>query len=277
MPKYIGYRPTTTASSVTNSLGNVDTKYNSGIWSIRDIYSKRSKGSWPISNRDGLNPDVNRANASLLLPLATVGGGELDVTDYSPLALGMTDGGAASWQTIVKKFYGGAASFPHSGTQQILSATDTGLQLGTSNWTIEFWYRRGASATAFSSVLQMGTGGDLYSMLVGYEDGGNLNFYIGTSGSSWASVGSMGVSDNAAFHHFSLSFNGSNVYAHRDGTLISTTAFSGTVYQNANRASIGFSSGGGKFLGYLQDLRIYKGVAKYGAGSFTPPDSILAS
>ena len=54
MPKYIGYRPTTTASSVTNSLGNVDTKYNSGIWSIRDIYSKRSKGSWPIRNRGAI-------------------------------------------------------------------------------------------------------------------------------------------------------------------------------------------------------------------------------
>ena len=27
----------------------VDTKYNSGIWSFRDIYSKRSKGSWPTA------------------------------------------------------------------------------------------------------------------------------------------------------------------------------------------------------------------------------------
>ena len=124
-----------------------------------------------------LNPDANRANASLLLPLTDGGGGALNVTDYSPLALGMTDGGAASWQTIVQKFYGGAASFPGSGSQQILSPVDTGLQLGSGNWTIEFWYRLGASRIAYSSVLQMGAGTDLYSMLVGYEDGGNLSFF----------------------------------------------------------------------------------------------------
>ena len=34
-------------------------------------------------------------------------------------------------------------------------------------------------------------------------------------------------------------------------------------------------NGGFLFNGYLQDLRIYKGVAKYGASSFTPPDSII--
>ena len=244
------------------------------------MFANMMKAGILAASRSGgvaLNPDANLANASLLLPLTDGGGGALDVTDYSPLALGMTDGGDASWQTIVQKFYGGAASFPHSGTQQILSPVSTGLQLGTSNWTIEFWYRRGATARGASSVLQMGTGTDLYSMLVGYEDGGNLNFYISTDGGEWASVGSMGVSDPAAFHHYSISFNGSNVYAHRDGTLISTTAFSGTVYQNANRASIGYTSTGFQFNGYLQDLRIYKGVAKYGAGSFTPPVSILAS
>ena len=164
---------------------------------------------------------------------------------------------------------------PVSQEEQILSPVDSGLQLGTRNWTFEFWYRRNVTVS-FSAIVQMGTGADLYSMLVGYHDGGNLNFYISTSGSGWAVCGaSMGAPDAADFHHYSLSFNGSNVYAHRDGTLISTTAFSGTVYQNANSASIGKSSGGFLFNGYLQDLRIYKGVAKYGASSFTPPDSII--
>ena len=242
------------------------------------MFANMMKAGILAASRSGgvaLNPDANLANASLLLPLTDGGGDAVGVTDYSELDLGMTDGGAASWQTSVQKFYGGAASFPHSGTQQILSPVSTDLQLGSGTWTIEFWYRLGASRIEYSSVLQMGAGTDLYSMLVGYHDGGNLNFYISTSGSSWVSVGSMGVSDAAAFHHYSISFNGSNVYAHRDGTLISTTAFSGTVYQNANSASIGKSSGGFLFNGYLQDLRIYKGVAKYGASSFTPPDSII--
>ena len=35
MPRYIGYYPTGTAnSSVTDSEGSVDKKYNSGVWSL---------------------------------------------------------------------------------------------------------------------------------------------------------------------------------------------------------------------------------------------------
>ena len=75
MPKYIGYRPTTTASSVTNSLCNVDTKYNSGIWSIRDIYSKRSKGSWPTTTRGG---PPGPFTAWLLVVAGGGGGGHAD-------------------------------------------------------------------------------------------------------------------------------------------------------------------------------------------------------
>jgi hypothetical protein len=56
MPKYIGYRPTTTASSVTNSLGNVDTKYNSGVWSISNssgsdysVYGRKLASIWDLT------------------------------------------------------------------------------------------------------------------------------------------------------------------------------------------------------------------------------------
>jgi hypothetical protein len=56
MPKYIGYLPTSTASSVTNSLGNVDTKYNSGVWSISNssgsdysVYGRKLASIWDLT------------------------------------------------------------------------------------------------------------------------------------------------------------------------------------------------------------------------------------
>lgn len=53
MPGYIGYTPTGTAnSSVTDSEGSVDKKYNSGIWSFEQVLQKRLAGTWPISFRN---------------------------------------------------------------------------------------------------------------------------------------------------------------------------------------------------------------------------------
>ncbi|MEQ9330258.1 LamG-like jellyroll fold domain-containing protein [Thalassobaculum sp.] len=222
-----------------------------------------------------LNPDPNRADAVLLLPLTDGGGGSLDVTDYSPTPKTMTDGGAASWQTSVQKFYGGAASFPGSGSQQILAPVTTDLQLGAGSWSVMFFHRR-ITAAGSSGVLQFGDGADSYSMLVGYADAGNLLFYVSTSGSGWAASGSIGASDDTAFHHFALTYDGSNIRSYRDGSLVATVAFSGTVYQNANRVSVGHIQGGSKINAYVADIRIYKGVALSTGSTLTVPDSILA-
>jgi len=222
-----------------------------------------------------LNPDPNRDNAVLLLPLTDGGGGALDVTDYSPNPKTLTDGGAASWQTSVQKFYGGAASFPGSGNQQILAPVTTDFQLGSGSWSVMFFHRR-ITAAGSSSVLQFGAGTDSYSMLVGYADGGNLLFYVSTTGSGWAANGSIGASDNTAFHHFALTYDVSNIRSYRDGSLVATVAFSGTVYQNANRVSIGHIQGGSKINAYVADIRIYKGVAVSTGATLNVPDSILA-
>ena len=88
MPKYIGYRPTTTASSVTNSLGNVDTKYNSGVWSISNssgsdysVYGRKLASIWDTP--PFVDPNVVTWSAAISSGLYTIDNGGLDVQKTS--------------------------------------------------------------------------------------------------------------------------------------------------------------------------------------------------
>ena len=233
-----------------------------------------------------LGPTVNEAeiaNASLLLPLNSadnlmVNGGAPNLTEYSNYSHSMTGGSALTWYTTggsAVTGYGGATLFPGSVGQQLLSPIDSSFQLGSGSWTVEFWAKPIGSGTNFSSIIQFGDGSEFYSMLVGYADNGNWVYYISTSGSGWAVNNSMGAMVTGGHRHLALTYDGTNVRAYQDGSIVSTTAFAGTVYQNANRVSIGSSSTGYRHNGYLTDLRILKGVAKYTGSSYTPPGPLL--
>jgi len=72
MPKYIGYYPTGTAnSSVTDSEGSVDKKYNSGIWSTAQVYKRKTTNNWLSS----LNTRVSGTLPAVDVLLVGGGGG----------------------------------------------------------------------------------------------------------------------------------------------------------------------------------------------------------
>lgn len=226
-----------------------------------------------------LNPDDDYANAVLLLPMNDDGGGNVNTVDYSAVGRAMSIGAGVTWQTAIQKFYGGSASFDGtSGSWTRASAAASDLALGSGSWTIEFWYRAESGTPSASSIIQLSDGADTYSGLIGYNDGSSLRVYLSTSGGGWemASGLYLGSVDTAAFHHYAVTYDGSNVWAHLDGAQVSnTTPGAVTVYQAQNQITVGKGQGN-HCKGKVQDLRIYKGVAKYGASSFTPPGSILA-
>lgn len=138
MPKYIGYRPTTTASSVTNSLGNVDTKYNSGIWSIRDIYSKRSKGSWPTTTRGApVEPFTDDANTLLLLHMDG-NNGSTTFTDSSSNGFSVITNGAAQITTSSPKY--GSGAYLGAGDGDYIWINDPAALEFSGAWTLEGWF-----------------------------------------------------------------------------------------------------------------------------------------
>ena len=83
------------------------------------------------------------------------------------------------------------------------------------------------------------------------------------------------------WYHVAVSRSGNSFRAFIDGVQIgSTVIYSGTAYiPTAGGISIGaaepYISGGSFFDGYMQDLRITKGLARYTA-NFTPSATLLS-
>ena len=174
--------------------------------------------------------------------------------------------GTSQISTFAYKYSTGAMTF--SGTGAWLTAPDsTALQLGTGDFTIEGWVGINAVGTAYAIVSK---GAAATGWSVNITSGNKLQF-------SYTAATLTGATSLAAgaWYYFSVVRSGSgtgNLKIYLNGTADATSG--GAVTDNFNQTSIlyvGASRTGTTPLnGYIDDLRITKGVARYTA-NFTSP------
>ena len=172
--------------------------------------------------------------------------------------------GNAQISTSVKKYGTGSLAFDGTG-DWLLTPDSVDLRLGTGNFTIEFWLYLSATGTARGIV---GKGASTTGWLVSTNSSNNVVFTYGRS-----TITSTGTLSASTWYHVAVvrSGTGSNqtkiyIDGTNDGTGTVSTDFTQTeaMYIGANR------TGGDALNGYIDDLRITKGVARYTA-NFTPP------
>lgn len=185
--------------------------------------------------------------------------------------------GNAQISTTQSKFGGSSMYFDGSGDYLVSPNIYVGDFL-TGDFTIEYWFRCGTQGTSY--VTQVGTL-DSGSGANSWRFGTHLNTTAGVyfsyhNGSGFVDVTftTTNYNDNA-WHHAALTRSGSTVRAFIDGTQVGSNQTISTSF-SARRVVVGAElSTPTYYTGYIDDLRITKGYARY-TSNFTAPTSAFA-
>jgi len=179
--------------------------------------------------------------------------------------------GNAQISTAQSKFGGSSMSFDGTGDYLTLTANPTNFAFGTGDFTIEMWlYTNSVSNSVFYDGRPAGTNG-AYPML--YFISGFLYYWV--NGANVIASGTA-VLSTSTWYHIALCRSGTNTKLFLDGVQIGSTYTDSNNYLNTgNRPWIGVnanSTNTSYLNGYIDDLRITKGYARY-TTNFTPPTS----
>ena len=198
--------------------------------------------------------------------------GDTTFTDSGPYAFTFTANGNAQLSTTSPKF--GSACLLLDGTGDFASTTDAaGLELGSSDFTVEFWMNPTANSGTRTLFGKRGDNTGQGFVLV-RNNGTTPEVFLSSTGTSWdTSISSSTTISTATWYHVAVVRLGSTVTLYLDGANVGSTTFSGALNNNSSSVRIGGDSNGSQFNGKMDCLRV-KREAVYTA-AFTPPSSEL--
>jgi hypothetical protein len=171
----------------------------------------------------------------------------------------------AKISTSVVKYGTGSLSFDGTGDRLFIKDV-TNLGFGTGDFTVELWVYFNVSPADTGFVGSVGSGG----MDFVYHSSGSLR--IGQLAVGWDSIFSPFTPATGTWYHIAFTRSGTTARGFVDGVQIGSNSTNTVSYAPTGGMNIGASnSTGARHLnGYIDDLRITKGYARYTA-NFTPP------
>ena len=220
--------------------------------------------------------DSSYASVSLLLHGEGSNGGST-FTDDSPTPKTPSLVGAPTTSTAQKKW--GSASMSFGGSADALSyAHATSLNLASGDFTIEAWvYVTSLSTTRTLIQKDQSYGTTFTSYAIQFGTTGVVACSVGTGASAGYSQSvstAAGLITTSTWQHVAFTRSGTTLRIFVDGALAQTATQTGSPNDGGKPVIVGrYPAGGGAadmwFAGYIDDLRITKGVARYTA-AFTP-------
>jgi hypothetical protein len=175
--------------------------------------------------------------------------------------------GNAQLSTSIKKYNNASIYFDGTGDYLSIPAKDS-LSFGTGDFTVELWWypTSVASDQAFLGSAANGAYDFCWRTSTG------LN--IGRINTAFDNTFSFTPTANQ-WYHIAYSRSGTSLRAFVNGTQVGTTATNSTAYNTVTATIVGGSTASDRLMtGYIDDLRITKGYARYTA-NFTAPTSAL--
>ena len=228
---------------------------------------------------DNTKADQYASNVVLALPLV---GANSDVSasiGCTSSTKTITSNGNAAASSDQSNFYSG--SFEFDGTGDYLSvpqSTDFQFSSSAIDFTIEAHVYGSAFSGAFTTIAAVwGGGGSEGQWLFSVNASGVLGFAWSPHSNS-ANFISGGTLSTNKWHHVAVTRSGNTFRLFLDGAETASGTSSATNSNNTQlsvgRYAIGYSAyDSSEWEGYIQDVRIYKGVAKYTSDFVVPSTS----
>lgn len=213
--------------------------------------------------RPGGETDPYFANVSLLLH-GDGADGSTSIIDSSPSPKTVNNVGSTTLSTTQAKF--GPSSISLNGTTRYIWVNSSGVNFGSGDFTVEGWVYQSANSNGRVFYDSRSTGAATTGFAVYFFDG-TINVYSAGANQISASGGTISIN---TWSHIAISRQGTAFRVFVGGALVATWTTSATF--SANFCTIGRADPEANqyFAGYIDELRITKGVARY-TSSFTPP------
>jgi hypothetical protein len=216
-------------------------------------------------------PPTAVANTSLLLNYTNAG-----IYD-GKMANNLETVGNAQVSTSPVK-YGSGSMYFNGSTSYLTRPYSPLFALGNGNFTIECWINTTQNGGAnVPSVVGRWSGGNSWDLRHSASDNSGKPTFAYNDGSSNFNVLSTGSTVyDGQWHHLAAVRNNNIITLYVDGINVGTSTFTGTIAAaTSTPLTVGSTSGGGiYYTGYIDDLRITVGVARYFT-NFTPPQQAL--
>jgi hypothetical protein len=229
-----------------------------GIWTPNEQVIYQRQNAWI--------GDASFTSVSLLLHMD---GSNASTTfvDSSLNNLAVTANGNAQISTAQSKFGGASGLFDGNGDYLFVAANAL-FDVLSGDSTVEFWFKHNnPSDTLGSSIICVGQSSGYWQIII---RSGQILLNSSPNGSTFNNYSANQTLDTG-WHYFAWTKQATTHRLFYDGVLLSATGTAPTsTSSNALYIGANYNGGTSSFNGYIDDLRITKGVARYTA-NFTPP------
>lgn len=231
---------------------------------------EKATGALPILNTDGggkvarvgVRTDSNASSLVLALPLVGIKSDFSNAINSGTSNKVISINGSAAASSAQSNFYGG--SFTFNGSTDYLTVNYNSDLDFTGQFTLEGWVYPSASTgdhSVFGNFLANATGN--WGLAFDYSTYGVFTVFYYQGNTSISNAGY--VPTTGRWNHYAVTRDASNVIrVFLNGQLLPTTAtYSGTLGVSSQNTFIAYRGGLNPLNGFIQDVRFYKGTAKY--------------
>jgi hypothetical protein len=192
------------------------------------------------------------------------------ITDDSRFSRSCSTVGDAKISVLQSKFGDSSSYFDGSG-DYITVVNSAGLDFGSGDFTIEYWEYRTDSSSNRSVMCRTNTDQGYNPFIIGYATSNRVKAYFcqAPNYDNWnvASELDMGAISLNSWVHYAVVRQGNTIRTYQNGTQVATTTSSATIAVGNGPLNIGRYNNNYFYQGYLDDIRITKGICRYPDGT----------